>query len=125
LRLKVFNLFFKEIKNIKLVQQNELMNRECTLFYDDNYLIVASSEFISDDLLPPYRELAENNESIHVSPIENYTIYLINIKQSKLCDSLTFKNDKIILTHNQGVYLFRYFYLFSFYISLLFFSFLL
>ena len=27
LRLKVFDLFFKEIKNLKLIKQNELMNR--------------------------------------------------------------------------------------------------
>ena len=107
LRLRIFNLFFKEIKNLKLIQQNELINRECTLFFNDNYLIVASSEQINDDSLPPYSQLSENNESIHVSPIENYTIYLINLNACKQCDLLTFKHDKIVLTHNQGLNLYR------------------
>ena len=107
LRLKIFNLYFNEVKNLKLIQQNELINRECTLFYNDNYLIVASYEFISDDSLPSYHQITQNNESIHVYPIENYTIYLINIKTCKLCDTLTFKQDKIILTHNQGLNLYR------------------
>ncbi len=107
LRLKIFNLYFNEVKNLKLIQQNELINRECTLFYNENYLIVASYEFISDDSLPSYHQITQNNESIHVYPIENYTIYLINIETCKLCDTLTFKQDKIILTHNQGLNLYR------------------
>ena len=107
LRLRIFNLFFTEMKNLKLIQQNELINRECTIFFNEHYVIVASSEFLNDDSLPPYSQLAENNETLHVSPIENYSIYLINLKTCKLCDSLKFKNDKIILTHNQGLYLYK------------------
>lgn len=86
---------------------SEPMHRECALFYKDTYLIVASASLVSDENLPAYDELAANNESIHYSVIENYTIYLVDMKRSCLCDKLRFQADKINLTHNQSLSLFR------------------
>ncbi len=93
--------------NLKLIDNNELINRECTLFFNNNYVIVASSEVVSEDNLPPYEHIAANNESLHYGFIENYTIYLVNIKEAKLNDKIRFKADKINLTHNQSLCLFK------------------
>jgi len=71
-------------------------------------LIVASSEVVSEDNLPPYDQLAANNESLHYGHfIENYTIYLVNLTEKKLCDSIKFRADKLNLTHNQSLCLFK------------------
>lgn len=83
------------------------MHRECALFYKDSYLIVASSSLVSDESLPAYDQLATNNESIHYSVIENYTIYLVDVRRALLCDKIRFPADKINLTHNQSFSLFR------------------
>jgi de-etiolated-1 len=106
-RMRAFDVYLKKVSEIKLTESNELMNRECALFYKNVYLIVASSELLNDDNLPSYSQLATNNESIHSGMIENYTIYLVNIKQKKICDKLKFKGDKLNLAFNQSFGLFN------------------
>lgn len=106
-RLRAFEKYFKELANLKLTDNNELVNRECTLFYKNSYIIVASSEVVNEDNLPPYDQLAANNESLHYGFIENYTIYLVNLNSLKLCDKIRFKADKLNLTHNQSLCLFK------------------
>lgn len=86
---------------------SEPMHRECALFYKDNYVIVASSNIVSDENLPSYEQLVTNNESIHYSVVESYTIYLVDMKRACLCDKIRFGADKINLTHNQSLSLFR------------------
>lgn len=105
-RLAAFDVYFKQVCNLKLTDNNETMNRECLLFFDNSYLIVGSSEVISDENLPAYTELASNNEAVHYSLIENYTIYLVDIRNHKLCDKLRFKAEKLNLIHNQSFSLF-------------------
>ncbi len=107
-RLRAFDTYFKELANMKLTDNNELINRECTLFYKSSYLIVGSSEVVSEDNLPPYDQLAANNESLHYGHfIENYTIYLVNLNEQKVCDKIKFRADKLNLTHNQSLCLFK------------------
>lgn len=51
-----------------------------------------------------------NNESVSLSarsPLEDYSLHLIDIANGKLCDKRTFKTDKIFLSHNQGLYLYK------------------
>jgi de-etiolated-1 len=119
LREGLFDLLFREIRHLKLIthdtyspmvdNNNELINREFTLFYE-NYMILASSEYVNDDQLPSYDELTTNNECVHVNPIENYTFYLIRIGSDSdvsIADKIQFKCDKILLTHNNGVHLYK------------------
>ena len=106
-RFRAFSTYFSEKANLRLTDNGELINRECALFYNNNYLIVASSEYINDEALPQYSDIASNNESIHYSAVENYTIYLIDIRKGKLCDKLKFNADKINLTNNQSLCLFK------------------
>lgn len=41
------------------------------------------------------------------SPLEDYTLYLVDLHLGKLCDTRQFKIDKIFLSHNQGLYLYK------------------
>ena len=41
------------------------------------------------------------------NPLEDYTIHCVDIEVGVHCDSLKFKNDKIFLSHNQGIYLYK------------------
>jgi hypothetical protein len=113
LKANVFERFFTEIVNQRFIDPNNINNnreqfhRECILFYKSTHLIVASSSVLSEDQTPPFDQLATNNESILYSIIENYTIYLIEIKTGRLCDKIEFKADKINLAHNQSFSLFQ------------------
>lgn len=51
-----------------------------------------------------------NNESVTPnprSPLEDYSLHIIDLHSGRLCDTRSFKCDKIILSHNQGLYLYR------------------
>lgn len=41
------------------------------------------------------------------SPLEDYSLHIIDLHTGRLCDTRSFKCDKIILSHNQGLYLYR------------------
>ena len=50
------------------------------------------------------------NESVSPNPrnpLEDYTLYIVDIQEGRLCDKTTFKIDKIFLSHNQGLYLYK------------------
>ncbi|KAG0700702.1 DET1 [Chionoecetes opilio] len=52
-----------------------------------------------------------NNESVTPnprSPLEDYTLHIVDIEMGRLSDSRTFMHDKIFLSHNQGLYLYRH-----------------
>lgn len=110
-----------------MVQSNEQLNRECSLFTDDaRYVIVGSAAHIPDDLRPHFYQVKiycqflksckqkkvylfqiySNNEALTPnprSPLEDYSLHLIDLKGGKLCDTRHFKVDKIYLSHNQGI----------------------
>ena len=106
-RFKSFETFFHEKANLRLTENNETIHRECALFYKSSHLIAASSCIVSEENLPPYEQLASNNEAISYNTIENYTIYLIDVRSVRLCDKLKFNADKINLAHNQSLSLFN------------------
>ena len=41
------------------------------------------------------------------SPLEDYSIHLVDIQNGRLCDTRNFKIDKIYLSQNQGLYLYK------------------
>ena len=41
------------------------------------------------------------------SPLEDYSLHLVDLRGGKLCDTRHFKVDKIYLSHNQGLYLYK------------------
>ena len=85
--------------------------RECSLFSEDGeYVIVGSASFIPEEHHPPMHQLHMNNESVAPNPrnpLEDYTLYAIEIAEGIITDTVVFKTDKIFLSHNQGLYLYR------------------
>lgn len=52
-----------------------------------------------------YLQIYSNNEALTPnpkSPLEDYSIHLVDIKYGRLCDTRHFKIDKIYLSQNQG-----------------------
>ncbi|XP_063216321.1 DET1 homolog [Bacillus rossius redtenbacheri] len=111
IRAQVFERFFKLKWVVNVAQSGEQLNRECSLFTDDGrYVIVGSAAYIPDDLRPRFHHIYTNNEAVTPnprSPLEDYSLHLIDLEQGRLCDTRTFKVDKIFLSHNQGLYLYK------------------
>ena len=111
-RQKIFYSLFdlKFVVNVAPGAQQQL-NRECSLFTDDGrYVIVGAASYIAEDLRPNFFETYTNNESVipnPKSPPEDYTLFLVDIHHGRLCDTRSFFVDKIFLSHNQGLYLYK------------------
>lgn len=109
IRSRIFSLFFKLKHVVHLSNNFELLNRECSLFTEDSrYVIVASAAPIGEESYPSYYEVLRTNESLNVNSrrsFEDYCLHLIDIHSGKRCDTLVFKTDRIMLSHNQGIYL--------------------
>ncbi|XP_023029802.2 de-etiolated protein 1 abo [Leptinotarsa decemlineata] len=108
---QTFERFFSLKFRVTASQGAEQLNRECSLFSDDGrYVIIGSASFIPDEIRPHFYEIYTNNESVTPnleSPLEDYTLYLVDLHLGKLCDTRSFKVDKIFLSHNQGLYLYK------------------
>ena len=107
IRRRIFECFFQMKHTIHIPHTNENLNRECSLFTEDNrYVIVGSSMAISEDPYPLMHEVYRNNESVSSNgryQLEDYTLYVVDIQAGFVTDSRSFKLDKIYLSHNQGV----------------------
>lgn len=111
LKVEIFERFFKLKFRVNVAKGNEQLNRECSLFSDDGrYVIIGSACFIPEDIRPHFYEIYTNNESVTPnlqSPLEDFTLHLVDLHLGKLCDIRQFKVDKIFLSHNQGIYLYK------------------
>ena len=107
LRNKLFEKFFRLRFSILVTPTNENLNRECSLFTDDGqFVIVGASCLVPDDPYPHMFDTFRNNESLSPNahfPLEDYTLYLVDIKAGVVSDSRALKCDKIHLSHNQGL----------------------
>ena len=111
LRSKVFYRFFHLKHTISVAPSGEQLNRECSLFTGDGkYVIVGSACFVPEDPQPNFFDIFRNNESVSPhprSPLEDYSLHVIDIVNGRLVDTRTMKTDKIFLSHNQGLYLYQ------------------
>ena len=113
LRNGIFSKFFELVAAVPLCTSNngEQLNRECSLFTEcGRYVIVGSACYLSDDPHPRMHHIYRNNESVSPNPkhpLEDYTLYCVDIEEGCLTDSIQFKIDKIFLSHNQGIYLYK------------------
>ncbi|XP_060595319.1 DET1 homolog [Ruditapes philippinarum] len=111
IRGKLFEKFFK-LKCTALVATNGgHLNRECSLFTDDGkFVIVGSAQNVPEEPHPLFFETHRNNEAVNAtprSPLEDYCLHIVELETGHLCDSRSFKYDKIFLSHNQGLYLYK------------------
>ncbi|XP_795871.1 DET1 homolog [Strongylocentrotus purpuratus] len=111
IRGRLFERFFLLWHTVNVAPNGEHLNRECSLFTDDGrYVIVGSAVYVPDEPYPHFYDMYRNNESVsptHRSPLEDYSLHLIDLQMGVLCDTRTFKCDKIFLSHNQGLYLYK------------------
>jgi len=112
-RVNVFELFFKRKYLVNLAPSGEQLNRECSLFTEDSrHVIVGSSAYVDGDgeQQNNFYNVFSNNESVTPNSsfrLEDYSLYLVDIYNGRLCDTINFKTDKIYLSHNQGIYLYN------------------
>lgn len=69
---------------------------------------MGSAAYILEDLRPHFYKICTNNEPVMPiprSPLEDYSLHLVDLPPGQLCDTRTFKVYKIYLSHNQGLYL--------------------
>ena len=111
IRGQLFHRFFALHHTVNVAPNGEHLNRECSLFTDDGrYVIVGSAIYIPEDPYPPFYDRYRNNESVSPSqrsPLEDYSLHLVDLQAGILCDTRNFKCDKIFLSHNQGLYLYK------------------
>ncbi|KAL1117893.1 hypothetical protein AAG570_004206 [Ranatra chinensis] len=111
IRNSVFERFFKLKWVVNVAPSAEQLNRECSLFTDDGrYIVVGSAAYIPEDLRPHFYEIYTNNEAVTPNPrlpLEDYSLHVVDLHQGRLCDTRQFKVDKIFLSHNQGLYLYK------------------
>ncbi|KAF7225049.1 hypothetical protein G4P62_013086 [Nothobranchius furzeri] len=111
IRGRLFERFFSLLHVTNVASNGEHLNRECSLFTDDcRYVIVGSAVYVPEEPQPYFFEVYRNNESVTPnprSPLEDYSLHIIDLHTGRLCDTRSFKCDKIILSHNQGLYLYR------------------
>ncbi len=111
LRDHLFERFFRKKATVSVASNGEHLNRECSLFTDNGrHVIVGSANTVPEDPYPFFYDVYKNNESVSPNqrfPLEDYTIHLVDLYSCELTDSRTFKCDKIFLSHNQGLYLYR------------------
>ncbi|KAK9497739.1 hypothetical protein O3M35_004404 [Rhynocoris fuscipes] len=110
IRFTAFDSLFNLKHEVRTTPAAEQLNRECSLFTDDGkYIIVGSACYIPDDTIRFY-DIYTNNEAVSPnprSPLEHYSLHLIDLTNGKLSDTIQFKCDKIYLSHNQGLYLYK------------------
>ena len=111
LRSKVFSRFFRLKHTIPVAPASEQLNRECSLFtMDGRFVIVGSACYVPEDPQPNFFDIFRNNESVSPhprSPLEDYSLHIVDIINGRLCDTHTMTTDKIFLSHNQGLYLYQ------------------
>ncbi len=111
IRTKLFARFFHQKHMTTVAANEENLNRECSLFTDDGkYVIVGSAVYVPEDPHPYFYDVYRNNESVSPtsrSPLEDYTLHIVELETGRLKDSRKFHCDKIFLSLNQGLYLYR------------------
>ena len=107
LQRNLFNCFFRHVHSVLVSQGLESLNRECSLFTcDGNYVIVSSSTLLPDEPFPHMYETFRNNESLSPNTrfaLEDYSLHIVSLFSGNVTDSYSFKCDKILLSHNQGL----------------------
>lgn len=111
LKMQIFDRFFRLKHYVFVVEGAGQLNRECSLFTGDGkYVIIGSAHFISNETPYHFFDIYTNNEAVTPnprSPLEDYAIHIVDLEKGELTDSIEFKADKIFLSHNQGIYLFK------------------
>ncbi|OBS72835.1 hypothetical protein A6R68_12584 [Neotoma lepida] len=98
IRGRLFERFFVLLHITNVAANGEHLNRECSLFTDDcRCVIVGSAAYLPDEPHPPFYEVYRNSESVTPnprSPLEDYSLHIIDLHTGRLCDTRTFKAEQ-------------------------------
>ena len=110
IRLHLFNKFFTKKSSTILAHSGEQLNRECSLFTcDGKYVIVGAAKDLNEARHPLTSSIFRNNEAVtgFRTHVETYTLSVVELATGRVTDSKVFLHDKIFLSHNQGIYLYK------------------
>ncbi|XP_037080641.1 DET1 homolog [Pollicipes pollicipes] len=108
---RLFSSFFTALRSVRVAPQGENLNRECSLFTDDGVHVIVGSVAMVTDAHEQQTAGAASRTNEWVAPgartpLENYSLHVVDIGRGRLCDTIHFKRDKIFTSHNQGLYLY-------------------
>ena len=104
----IFNLLFKQRQNIYINIFSRQLSRECSLFTaDGSHVILGGSSLIPEDRRPSFYDIYLTNDTISDLNPEDYVICLVNFKKGIVTDTISFRSDKIHLSNNHGIYLYK------------------
>ncbi|KAL5286223.1 DET1 family protein [Megaselia abdita] len=105
----IFNTLFKQRQNIYVnFFSNKQLSRECSLFTaDGDHVILGGSSIIPEDRRPSFYDIYLTNDTIAELNPEDYVIVIVNFKKGEVTDTITFNADKIHLSNNHGIYLYK------------------
>lgn len=109
-RQYLFEKFFIKKSSTILAHSGEQLNRECSLFTcDGKYVIVGAAKDLNDSRHPLTSSMFRNNEAVtgFRNHVETYTLCIVELDTGHVTDRWEFQNDKIFLSHNQGLYLYK------------------
>ncbi|XP_076465440.1 DET1 homolog [Babylonia areolata] len=109
-RLQLFNIFFTKKSSTILTRSGEQLNRECSLFTcDGKFVIVGAAKDLHESRHPLTSNMFRNNEAVtgFRNHVETYTLSIVELATGQVTDSKVFLHDKIFLSHNQGLYLYK------------------
>lgn len=109
-RSKLFDCFFLKRHTTVIGGNGEHLNRECSLFTDDGkYVVVGTASVLPEGHHPLASDVYRNNESVSGFRMhgEDFSLHIVELATGRLCDRRRFRGDKIFLSHNQGVYLYK------------------
>lgn len=110
IKKNIFSMFFRLKHTVPVTSNGEQLNRECSLFTENHrYAIVVSVTFANDETAVFY-DLYQNNESLPIggrSLLEDYTLHVIDMERGLVVDRRSYKTDKIYLSYNHGIYLYK------------------
>ncbi|KAK7496836.1 hypothetical protein BaRGS_00011816 [Batillaria attramentaria] len=109
-RSKLFDRFFVRKHTTVIGGNGEHLNRECSLFTDDGkFVVVGTASVLPEGQHPLASDMYRNNESVSGFRMhgEDFCLHIVELATGHLCDRRRFRGDKIFLSHNQGVYLYK------------------
>ncbi|KAA0187134.1 hypothetical protein HAZT_HAZT002611 [Hyalella azteca] len=120
---RIFDCFFRLRSSVHVAGSLEQLNRECSVFSTDcrrywwlvgkkiyTFLIVGCSSTRDPSGNSRLADAYRYNESLTPNPrapLDDYSIYVINLELGIVMDSISFKNDKLFLSHNQCMSLYK------------------
>lgn len=108
-RNQIFQRLFQLKYHIRVSPENETLIKSCSLFTKNgrHALVGSSRVHLCSRRNSIFRPNNEFLNPVLLSPLEDYTLHLVDLNQGSVSDTISFKLDKIYFNYNFGVHLFN------------------